>query len=551
MTSSKLLLSLALLIPASALHARQLTPAQALDRAFSESGVAPSRASSADYSLSYTAKAPGSTTPGVYVFTRPGGGFIMVSADDAAESLLGYSDTSTFSPEAISPSMAYWMESYASQVEWAAAHPSTPSRAAATRPSRAPIAPLLTTTWNQNSPYNDLAPEVSGSSQSNGRAPTGCVATSTSQVMNYHKWPAKGTGSNSYEWTLGGTKQTISMDFSTVTFDWNDMLNSYAGSYTEAQGNAVATLMKAVGVAVKMQYGPNDSGATSEAAWEALYTYFGYSKSATFSQRGWYGLYDWEDLIYISLKNDGPAILGGQSGTGGHSFVCDGYSTDGFFHINWGWGGTSNGYFLLTALNPSSQGIGGSEGGYNFNQDVITGIRPAKDGDQPNCQLVAVDFNPTSSAAARQITLSDMTVYTYSTVNLTNVTFGLEIGGNFYYSNSKFSGQFGAPGTGYKFSYSVPLTGLPAGSYQARPAFKCDQVPDGSVILTDVTELPFFNLTVASDGTITTEVPSPEITIDNFTFSTSFLQGQQFSFSAEVTNSGVTEYSGALTAVII
>lgn len=550
MTSSKLLLSLALLIPASALQARQLTPAQALDRAFSESGVAPSRASIADYSLSYTASAPGSKTPGVYVFTRPGGGFIMVSADDAAVSLLGYSDTSTFSADAVSPSMAYWMESYASQVEWAAAHPATPSRAAATRPSRAAIAPLLTTTWNQNKPFNLLCPESKNASAIDGRCPTGCVATSTSQVMNYHKWPEKGAGSNSYSLTLDGATQTVSMDFSTVTFKWDDMLDSYAGSYTEAQGNAVATLMKAVGVAVNMNYGPNDSGASSVKAWQALFTNFGYSKSATFSQRSNYGLFDWEDLIYNSLKNDGPAILGGQSGTGGHSFVCDGYSTDGYFHINWGWGGTSNGYFLLTALNPSTQGIGGSQGGYNFDQDVITGIRPAKDDDQISCQLIASGLTP-SSSATRQVTLSSMGVYTYSTGKLTNVILGLKIAGNYYYSNNSPLEFAYNPGTGYRLSYTVPLTGLPAGTYEARPAFKCDQVPDGAVILTDFSEEPFFNLTVAPDGTVTTEVPAPEILIDNFTYTTSFLIGQQFSFSADITNSGSTEYAGALTAVII
>ena len=551
MRSTKLLLSLSLLLPASAIQARQLTPAQALDRAVGGSGTSLSRSSSADYTLSFTASAPGSTVPGVYVFSRQGGGFVMVSADDSAEALLGYSDSSTFSADAMSPSMVYWLEAYASQVDWASSHPASPSRAASERPSRASISPLLTTTWNQDAPYNLLCPVSSNASSTDGRCPTGCVATSTSQVMNYHEWPVKGTGSKSYTFTLDKVQHTRSMDFSTVTFDWANMLDSYSGSYTEAQGNAVATLMEAVGTAVEMQYTGSESGASPLMAWEALFTYFGYSKSATFSQRSWYGLYDWEDLIYNTLKNDGPAILGGQSGTGGHSFVCDGYDKDGYFHINWGWGGTSNGYFLLTALNPTTQGIGGSQGGYNFDQNVITGIRPASgSSDDINRQLLASEINP-SSSAARQVTLTDLGVYTYSSDKLTNVVLGLEIAGNYYFSNAKIPEFAFEPGAGYEVDYTVSLAGLPAGTYEARPAFKCDGLSGGKVMLTEADVEPFFTITVASDGTVTTSVPAQHISASDIKFDTSFLQGQKFSFTAEVSNSGSIEFAGAVAAILL
>lgn len=202
--SLPLLLTLPLMAPASALYARQLTPSQALERAISTN---PSRAaaSGSDFSLSYTVTAPTTSAPGVYVFTRPGGGFVMVSADDSAEALLGYSDSAEFSPESISPSLAAWMQEYASQVEWAAAHPATPSRAADSRPDRAAIAPLLPTLWNQTAPYNNNCPKLTNKNAQGQSftetAPTGCVATSTAQVMRYHKYPEKGTGSISYKYS--------------------------------------------------------------------------------------------------------------------------------------------------------------------------------------------------------------------------------------------------------------------------------------------------------------------------------------------------------------
>lgn len=544
--TTPLLLSLALLSSASAVNARQLSPSEALQRAMT---VNSSRASGDDYTLSYTATAPSTSTPGVYVFTRPGGGFVMVSADDNAEALLGYSDSSEFSADAMSPDMRSWLESYASQVEWASTHPalSTASRASSSRPSREAIAPLLTTTWNQNVPYNNLCPTVTDAAASNGKAPTGCVATSTSQVMKYHNYPAKGAGKGTY--TIDNTSTSETVDLSAMTFDWANMLNNYtAGSYNDTQATAVATLMKAAGAAVGMSYGKSESSASSFNQWLAIINNFSYSKSVLFSQRSWYGLYDWEDLIYNTLKNDGPAILGGQSGTGGHSFVCDGYQSDGYFHINWGWGGMSDGYFLLTALDPESQGTGGSEGGYNFNQDVITGIRRPATGDNYVYQMFAEDITPSAGPSARTVSMEYVS-YNYSATNLSNVFYGIEVGGKFYFSNLKSNSLEPLHGAGPTFT--VSLSDLPAGSYKAHPAFKCDEVSDGMIMKTDVTTEPYFTVNIASDGTVTIGEPQQNISFGEIDYETPVISGQSFSFSVPVTNSGDLEYSGAVTAIII
>ncbi|WP_329905580.1 C10 family peptidase [Porphyromonas pogonae] len=57
-------------------------------------------------------------------------------------------------------------------------------------------------------------------------------------------------------------------------------------------------------------------------------------------------------MVKSELDAGRPVQYAGMGREGGHSFVCYGYKTDGYFHFNWGWGGKLYGYFKLTALNP-------------------------------------------------------------------------------------------------------------------------------------------------------------------------------------------------------
>jgi hypothetical protein len=107
-------------------------------------------------------------------------------------------------------------------------------------------------------------------------------------------------------------------------------------------------------------------------------------------------------------------VYGGASSGGGHEFVCDDYQGEDFFHINWGWGGVSDNYFRLSALNPYSQGIGGSSSrdGFHYSQDAVVGIM--KNSDQgtvlnvenqgkPNLLLNSITANQTTVAMGRRI----------------------------------------------------------------------------------------------------------------------------------------------------
>lgn len=312
--------------------------------------------------------------PTVYAFNGSDGqGFVILSADDSAMPVLGYSDSGSLDKENMPPALKSWLEEYNKQIEYLQSVDAPAFRSFATRSVEwEPISPLMTTRWNQDQPYNDLCYLTF----SDGRkvvCPTGCVATAMAQVMKYHEYPEKGRGSITYP--LYSNVQDLSMDFSQVTFNWDSMLDSYSGSVDPASAEAVAILMKACGYSVKMEYGQYESGAKNADVPNALITYFDYDPSVRLVKRAYYTYDDWSALIYNNLVEYGPVIYAGQSDFGGHAFVCDGYSSGGYFHVNWGWGGISDGYFLLDAMTPSAQGIGGYEGGYNLKQEAIINIQ--------------------------------------------------------------------------------------------------------------------------------------------------------------------------------
>lgn len=318
----------------------------------------------------------GNGNPAVYVFNRPAGqGYMIAGADDLAYPLLGYADSGSFAEENMPPQMKWWLEEYARQIEYASSRQAdTPSAPACKSPrvEREAIAPQIKTRWDQVAPYNDQCP-LYGTQ----RTYTGCVATAMAQVMNYWRFPEVGQGSISYDSASLGKR--LSMNFANRKFDWDNMLDVYeAGGYTEEESSAVAYLMKAAGYSVKMDYAADSSGALAMNIANGLQKYFGYDPNMLYTLRMYYSASEWADLIYDNLRNVGPILYGGGSLLGGgHSFVCDGYDGNGYFHFNWGWSGMSDGYYSLDALNPMSLGAGGGAGGgYNFTQDAVLGIQP-------------------------------------------------------------------------------------------------------------------------------------------------------------------------------
>lgn len=315
-----------------------------------------------------------STVDNLYVFST-GTGFVVLPNEDSAPVLLGYSDTGEFDLESNS-SLRQWFDFYNRQLNYLKNHPEDKEVLKIRHKSRAEISPLLKTEWNQEYPYNMLCPKVDGH-----ETVTGCVATAMAQVMKYHNFPEHGKGTHSYFWRPG--EEELSFNYDSIPFLWERMDNIYDKESSNEARHAVAELMLGCGVSVNMHYEPGGSGAATVMMGESLIDIFGYSKSLWMPNRAYYGYEEWEDMIYSDLAEGLPVLYSGAGTDGGHQFVCDGYSSDGFFHFNWGWGGLSNGYFLLTALNPDHLGVGGGAGGFNTTQIATLGVRPGTDKDKP------------------------------------------------------------------------------------------------------------------------------------------------------------------------
>ena len=406
---------------AFAASAKQLSQRQACSKAqqFVRSNSRLKNLSATDLQLAYTQTNDANNTNSLYVFNNASNGFVVVAADDCVDAILGYSDAGAFDPLNIPPGLQTMMNEYSKEIRYATDNNLTPS-ATYTTASRTSIAPLLKTKWGQSTPFNNMCPE----NGNGGRCVTGCTATAMAQVMKHHNWPPKGTGSHSYNTPINGVSTEVSADFSTATYDWNNMLNVYGSGATEAQCNAVAQLLFHCGAATDLGYGTT-SGAATLKVQKALANYFGYDKSVKFTLREFYSIEGWNDLIYNELANNRPVHMAGYNQSAGHAFVCDGYDKDGYFHFNWGWCGLDDGYFKLSALNPTEQGIGGSEDGYSSGIEIVYNIKPDEGGSPTIEGAVYGNFLPdiyTVEAGAAQTIKFALTGYftanIYSTWNL-------------------------------------------------------------------------------------------------------------------------------------
>lgn len=203
--------------------------------------------------------------------------------------------------------------------------------------SRAQVEPLIHTTWSQTSPYNDQCPD---------NMLAGCVAIAMAQVMNFHKYPQHGQGSNSYTWK--GKKLTA--NFGETYYRWDEM---------ETDGEAVAELVYHCGVSVWMDYSSSFSGSNEYYAKSALVDFFGYDEDIKLMPRNKYTDEEWSDILRQQLDEGLPMIYS----SGGHTFVVDGYNSDGLFHANMGFGYPGR-YYTLDELGGKS------------NSTAVINIRP-------------------------------------------------------------------------------------------------------------------------------------------------------------------------------
>ena len=336
------------------------------------------------------AAAPGEA-PAFYVYGRETGGYVLVAGDDVARPILGYSDRGHFPSEAEMPDNMKWLlKLYAHEIGYARAQGWEPDEATrrlwsdpatATKASQPVL--LTTATWNQWAPFNDLCPKVDGQ-----ECPCGCVATAIAIIMRYHKWPAKGEGTipgYGFDWDYERQEYRYYVDAVQLghTYEWDKMPMDYSSVSSQDSRFQVARLIRDIGVMCEMNYAPDGSGASSLSP-IPMAEYFGYDKQMRYLDREYYSDVRWEEMMRDEIDAGRPIFHCGGSNRGGHAFVIDGYN-DRYFHINYGWGGSSNNYYTVTPISGHESDL------FEFNkwQDMVTHIMP----DQGGAPYVGLEVN--------------------------------------------------------------------------------------------------------------------------------------------------------------
>lgn len=473
-------------------------------------------------------------------------GYVIVSGDDEMTELVGYAENGFFDAENVPPQMQLWLNGYA---EYVAAVQSGKAKARKILLSDSPsvvVEPLVTTKWNQDAPFNNFAPEYTDDNNNTQRCATGCAATAMAQIMKFHNWPEQGVGHYSYEHQSFGT---ISSNFSEHVYDWTNMIDRYNnGEYSNVQADAVALLMKDCGVSLNMNYGPV-SGASIYSYTPAFKNYFRYS-SRTVNRNGCETA-EFTKIITDELQEGRPIIYCGTGEDGGHAFVVDGYDTNYFLHVNWGWGGYSDGYFDMNYMDPAGLGIGGGSGAFKWNQGIVL-ARPLKDGVEPYefiQQLCFVLFNDVQGGIFCEQEMPAnkgdvVTILLRNTANLSGESFfgSLNVGvfddsgalvtmGNEERIENN-NGELLEFQSGSLYSVDLPMTlntaGIADGNYIVRAMSKANGDVWRKFASTDC-----LNMTVA-DGKVYLSAPTPNISMVGIgSYDTATYKG--FSFNADVT----------------
>ncbi len=342
-----LLFILALLLGMATLHAKpvEVAKAQRLGLNFVQHKAMFAKNAVQDMQLAYIHHADNGMAT-MYVFNFDGG-YVIVSADDSSSPILGYSNEGNFAYETAPAGLRFMLDELSRGISTVVENGRPVSATIVARwknldeygflhagKSHHVVEPLIQQRWDQGYPFNMYAPDG---------CPTGCVATAMAQIMKFWEWPITGTGDHSYNSSLYGEQYA---NFGATTYDWANMIDYYGGGATQAEKEAVATLMYHCGVSVDMEFEHSGSGAFSGDVPGAINNYFSYSDHATFVSKG--SNYDeWISLLKSNLDQRIPLYYSGQGTDGGHAFVCDGYDEDGLFHFNFGWGGSSNSFLLI------------------------------------------------------------------------------------------------------------------------------------------------------------------------------------------------------------
>lgn len=439
-----------------------------------------------DLKIAHIEKNSGNPAVPVYYIFNNGQGFVIVSGDDRAQSILAHGDR-PLDMSRVPVNMKFWLTTYKRQLEYLQAHPGMvvdKPESGGTIKLPSSVGPLLTALWDQDEPYNNHCPAYNGTN-----CLTGCPATSLSMVFYYWKYPQGPTPEVPSYISTGISTQVPALP--SITFDWDNMLDRYTGTYTTAQADAVAWLMRYVGQVEHMDYGVESSGAQAEDILRAV-KFFGYDDDAQVVYKAIadnfgnetpnYSDAEWAELIQTELSEGRPLVYcaydyDSWTGWSGHAFNVDGYNAaDNTYHVNWGWSGNGNGDFALNAF---------SYGDYSFNieQVIIKGLQP-----------------PVTTPTIRVVpTQLDLTAFAEQTATASFTVKGKFLTGNVTLTLNDENGVFSLDATSLtpqqvEEAREVTVTYSPqfSGNHEATVTLSSPEAEDVTIVLNGVSTLETF-----------------------------------------------------------
>ena len=402
----------------------------------------------------------------------PINGFILVSNEIDCDPILAYSFKNTFRLNDQPPAYKEWLVNYKTQIQSLKRNPTIINRHSRLKwdenwydkeshDNVMAVSPLLTTTWNQGCYYNDSCPTGLGGPC--GHALTGCVFTAMAQIMKYHEHPTTGKGYHCYTHPSYGQ---ICANFENTSYNWASMPDYLSASSTAIQKSSIAQLMLHCGVSGEADYGPSATGSDYCRIINSFVLYFGYDGAITYLFRNKVTPTQWTDTLMTELNSGRPVYYQG----GNHAFVCDGYQDNVFFHFNWGWGGSYDGYYNISDLTPGSNN-------FNSGNRIIYHISPSQNtdisftkhddpfpilvssncdwGDYDNDGDLDIIYCGTNSSVTTQTCLfkNNNSVFTQIPINVANVNDGSVCWGD--YDND---GDLDLAITGYSVFWGSPIS---------------------------------------------------------------------------------------------
>lgn len=303
-------------------------------------------------------------------------GFLLLSAEDAVMPVLAYGFEDDIDIDNPAPGVEFLLSQYRDEIAAARRMNLSQTERVANawrelrQPSRATtaetvVAPLITARWNQNKYYNYYSPQDENAPGGyDGKVPNGCVAVAMGQILYYYHYPESGVGSHTnYTYDYG----SFYVNFAQQHYNYDAMVDQL-----HFYNNEVAKLIFHCATAVDMGYGPDGSGAYSHDVPNALSTYFRYNNDSHFLNKNNYSDSAWHVMLKADLDLSRPIYYSGYSESGGHAFICDGYNSDDYFHFNFGWGGSGNGYYVTQ----NNDSVNNAVNGYSHGQSAIFNLHP-------------------------------------------------------------------------------------------------------------------------------------------------------------------------------